>query len=233
MSFGLEVRGGGDSLIISDTWVNLALVGKQAIAAAALQSLDGPEYIGASIPITNQADMVFVHCAQPFCVIGQINKSGTIRFAVATFAVGAVVTFYTFRRQAPQGSPFGFQVFDAGGTLCFDAASKFVRVRHAVPASDIYLSASYLFEAGRTYAVLVPIFTGQVVREWFASGTPQFDYWQYIDVYGPRLQILSSGLATSGQAAFATQQIPDMNPGVTEVTPAAPVPIVIADVTGF
>lgn len=233
MTAGVQVFGTANNIQVDSDWINFALVAVSSISSTS-QTNYAPIYNGATLSTgLLEGDLVCAYCTSELSIIGFRLINGVRSFAVATFTTGVLVTFYVFRRQAPVSSGFGMQVFTAAGDLAFDAASKFVRVAAVIPASDIYLAKDYVIGNGK-YGVLVPVFCGQIVQNWYQGGAGgQFPWIQDMSVYSPALQIISGGMRTTGQKVIANAQIPDTTGRPAQVTAANPVQILIADVTGF
>lgn len=242
MPSGFQIFGENGAFIqVDGEWANYALVDKQVVYTQDTNWRALP--CRAAIHVGSQeGDLVFAHFPGMCMPLGVSYWNGARRVGISVGAdvmngsgvpgpLNFPVTFYVFRRQPPVGSTSGMQVFNGAGQLVFDANSDFCKVAGVVPAASS--GTFYGLPANRTYAVLMPSFTGQYIQSYAANGGPGPNFYWYIYANCLKMECRSNGIQMNGMQVGAFTQIPSMQPGQNSTSNINGPGILVADVTGM
>lgn len=233
MPAGLQVFNDSSTIQIDSTWANYSLFSVVTVNSTFTQWGE-PNYAGAVYSTNVAADIVFASSSSPFFPVCIVQVSGTRQYRVGTGKQqGVPVTFYIFRKQPPRESTYGMQVFDAQGTLVFDALDKMCRIAGIIPSSQLSSPNSYFFKASRQYAVLAPSFTGQLIEQDSAPDAGGMGF-KFLGTNSAQISLTSSGINTMGYAVASERQIPIQNPrpGI-RVTNVIGADYIVCDITGY
>lgn len=239
MAAGFQVFGEGGFIQVDGDWANYALVQVQTILTVDTNWRALP--CRAAIHVGSQeGDLVFAHMPGFCMLLGVAYWDGARRVGVSVGADAGAgpngplnfpITFYVFRRQPPIGSSSGVQIFNAQGTLVFDANSNFCKVAGVADAAST--TNKYWLPGGRKYAVLMPSFTGQYIETYANNPGPGPNFFWYIYANCLRMQCESDGIQMNTMAVGAFTQIPSLQPGQNATRNIQGPNILIADVTGY
>ncbi|MFJ4347803.1 hypothetical protein [Pseudomonas sp. NPDC089401] len=196
-----------DGLVqIDDTWVNFAMVSKQSLTSADNIPFDGTYVRGVQFFVSSPQDLVFVHSTSEFgFMMRRIETNGNNRCIVVTKALGVVIEVFVFRKQPPAASLFGLQIWNAGGELVFDAASKFCKVTGVIPAFTG--SGSYSQPAGKKYAICFPQYMGRWTADYVPSSSGEIPFYRHA-WYTYFLYCRSDGVTLTGLYPYMALEAP-------------------------
>ncbi len=167
MPAGIEIRNDGGFLQIDQDYRNSMLLSKWSgttYESGDFWALSGDRFQEIQVNFNSQLPLLGVSCAYQIALIDMVHNPSSpfpnyMRFFINN-PTPVPVTFYAFGPQVASGGNYGLQVFNAAGTVAFDALNLPLRV-----AGQIITPADggvYTYPAGRTYAIMISEYIGFV-----------------------------------------------------------------------
>ncbi|WP_139137869.1 MULTISPECIES: hypothetical protein [unclassified Pseudomonas] len=218
---------------IDGDWKNFALVDKLGVVSVNTR-FESFYFNGVQFRSPNTTDLIFFHCASDMAIVSIRLEGGGRTFYVATKVEGIAVTVFVFRSQSPTDSRSGFQVFDAAGTLVFDANSRYAKISGMLPPQPLNGGEKYQMVGGRTYAVMYPTWYGRVQQS-VSVGAPIAPWIVYTDFSAPSVRCMSDGVQAGPSFSYGFVEVPwyDPTPPPSSDTYYEGTGFVVADVTGY
>ncbi|MBD1590264.1 hypothetical protein [Pseudomonas typographi] len=154
MDGGFEARNGDNILVIDSLYSNLSLKSKGSVTTGTTGA-----YYYVDLTLACVDPVVAFKCTSDFAyLLSQTdNGNGTWTFRFGSYSPGQTISYWLFDVPPTGGSTYGMQVFNATGSLVFDALYPYLnptQIYQDTSGALIGSNVTLTGDAGKTYAVV-------------------------------------------------------------------------------
>jgi hypothetical protein len=147
MAVGFQCFNDSGAFQVDGTYPQYALARKVSVSTNVLVTANGSDntYSKGTFSLSG-SEIAALYCTSP---VALLSVSGGTATFISTAGVGTTADIYVFSQVSSSGSNSGFQVFNASGTLVFDAMQKPLAMV-GFPSGE----GTFTYNSSRKYAVL-------------------------------------------------------------------------------
>jgi len=232
---GIQIFNDAHTVQIDDTYFNYQLVAKASLASSASGYVRQSEV---KITVSGLSSLAAIQTDLKHCVasIASVDANTWSMRIVLDAPAGTSIVVYHFAAKPPASTRCGLQIYDSGGKLRFDAASRFLRVQKVLSGDYRRMLGEIHLPRGRTYASIFSRWAGNLKTEGVTSDTGAYPtiyyYWS-----APGVKLTNSKLQISQYSEYQTSDHPwfegnfNLPPPSNHTYPEFM--LMIADVTGY